>query len=666
MQPYNTISTIFVVNDLPDTISQNGRGKYVNSIEEAVQVCRELRRSGVLQPITVCLQKGEYELNRTLEFTNEISNLVFKSATGNAKDVIISGGKRVYGFEEGMFNGKKCVKKYLPEVKEGKLDFTDLYVNSERARYSRFPENGYLKFAEVENKGIKLDDLSKWVRLDLDDVKEISVEEIKNASLSYLHYWVDEHTNVEEYDEKTGKLTMTEHSCFSMNGEKTESVYYLENVPSTFKNPGEWYLDKKEGMVYYFLRENENLAGLQVRIPILSHIVNLKGTPDNPVKNITFDNITFAYSKGEHESWKENGLKVASDGQAVAFARGAVNLEYVQNCAFSGCRFVSYGLHGVNVGNGCSHITIEKSTFFDGGAGAAMIGGSDSKGAVCDRTHSNEISNCEIYHCGRRHMAACGILIKHSYNNKIVHNEIHDLYYSGISVGWVWGYTDSVTRDNYIAYNHIYDLGKKTLSDMGGVYLLGAQPGTVVINNLIHDIYAREYGGWALYTDEGSAFIRIEKNICYNCSDNCYHQHYGRMNVVKNNIFAFAEKELCRVTWPEQHLSVIFENNVLISDGCLIYGLDSKSHIENGAVATGNNIIWSTSADEASIAKYYGKEIKLPRAKELGLEQGSVYCDPMCRDIENFDFTLSDDSVAYSMRFEKIDTSGIGIINLHI
>lgn len=663
MQPYNTISTIFVVKDLPDIASICGRGKYVKSISEAIRVCCELRRSGVLQPVTVYLEKGEYELNSTLEFTNEISNLTFESATGNAEDVIISGGKKIEGFKDSTFNGKKCVKKYLPEVKEGKLNFTDLYVNGERARHSRFPEKGYLKFAEVENKGLRLDDLSKWVRLKPDDVKELSVEEIENATLSYLHYWIDEHTNIEKYDGKTGKLTMAKHSCFSMNGEMTESVYYLENVLSTFKNPGEWYLDKKDGIIYYFLRENENLAGLQVRIPVLSHIADLKGTPDSPVRNIIFKNITFAYSKGDHESQKANGLAVASDAQAVAEAKGTVNLEYAQNCGFSGCRFLSYGLHGVNIENGCSHIEINRSVFFDGGAGAVMINGSDSEGDIRDRTHSNKISNCKIHHCGRRHMAACGILVKHSYNNDIVHNEIHDLYYSGISIGWVWGYTDSVTRDNYVAYNHIYDLGKKTLSDMGGVYLLGAQPGTVVTNNLIHDIYAREYGGWALYTDEGSAFIQIEKNICYNCSDNCYHQHYGRMNVVKNNIFAFAGKELCRVTWPEQHLSVVFENNVLISDGCLIYGLDAGSHIDNATVATGNNIIWSTTDKEANIVLYYGREIKLSQAKELGLEQGSVYLDPMCKDIKNLDFTLSDNSVAYSMQFEKIDTSKIGVIN---
>ena len=628
MQQYHTISTIYVVKELPDVRIQKGRGKYVTSIEEAVRVCCDLRRSGILQPLTVCLEKGEYELEQPLELTNSLGDVVFQSQTGNAEDVVLSGGTKIGCFVESTFNEKKCVKVKLSKEE---CSFTDLYVNGVRANLTRFPENGYLTFAEAENKGIYLDDISKWVRLHAEDVKELTTEEIEEATLSYLHYWVDEHTGVEKYDEQTGKLTMTEYSRFSITGEQTESVYYLENIRSAFKNPGEWYLDKKEGVLYYILREHESISGLEMRIPRLSRLVNMKGTEDNPISNIAFKNITFAYTRGEHECWKENGLKTASDGQAVSEAKGI------------------------------THIAIRKSTFFDGGAGGVMISGADVNGEKQDRTHSNEISNCKIYHCGRRHMAACGILIKHSANNKIVHNEIHDLYYSGISVGWVWGYKDSVTRDNYIAYNHIYDLGKRVLSDMGGVYLLGAHPGTVVEHNLIHDIYAREYGGWALYTDEGSAFIRLQKNICYCCSDNCYHQHYGRMNVVKNNIFAFAGKELCRVTWGEQHLSTVFENNILITDGCLVYGLLSREHIDNGTVATGGNIIWSVKDGKADVVQYCGEKLTLKEAQQLGLEQGSVCANPDCKDIANFDFRLLEDSVAYAMGFEQIDLDDIGI-----
>ena len=156
MQSYHTISTIYVVKELPDLNKQQGRGKYVTSIEEAVRVCCNLRRSGVNQPITVYLENGVYEVPRTLEFTNEISDVIFESLFKNAEDVVISGGTKLEGLEMGTFNGVECVKVFLPEVKEGNLTFSDLYVNGERASVSRFPQEGYLKFAEAENKGIYL------------------------------------------------------------------------------------------------------------------------------------------------------------------------------------------------------------------------------------------------------------------------------------------------------------------------------------------------------------------------------------------------------------------------------------------------------------------------------------------------------------------------------
>lgn len=654
MQPYNSISTIFVTKEMPAIQQQKGRGKYVPSIEEAVRVCCDLRRSGILQPITVRIAPGVYELSNTLHFSNAVFGVTFESETGKAEDVILSGGQKIEGFQETVFNGKKCFVAYLPPVKEGKMSFSDLYVNGERATLSRFPETGYLHFEEAENMGIFLDDVSKWVRLKKSDVQGLSAEDICGATLSYLHYWVDEHTAVESYDEETGILVMDRYSRFGIYGAKTESVYYFENIRKTFGNPGEWYLDKAEGMLYYVPRAGETLGNLEVHIPRLSHIANFIGESTAPIENISFKHVTFAYTKGDHESVRDDGLRVASDGQGASEAKGVLNFRYAKNCKIVGCKFTNYGLYGVNLENGCSHNDIDKTTFFDGGAGGVIMGGSDANGEIADRTHSNEINDCVIRHCGRRQLAACGILIKHASNVKIVGNEISDLYYTGISVGWIWGYKESVTRDNYIAYNHIFDLGKRVLSDMGGVYLLGSQPGTVVCNNHIHDVYGREYGGWALYADEGSACITFEKNICYRCSDNCIHQHYGRMNVVKNNIFAFAEKALCCVTWGELHLSAVFENNILITNGELAYGLLSREHVENGTVATGNNILWSVTDEETDVISYCNVKYKLAQAQEFGLETGSIYANPKCKDWKNCDFTLEEDSPAFALGFQPI------------
>ena len=655
MQDFYSVSTIYVTKTPPLANGQTGRGKYVSSIEEAARVVCDLRRSGVLQPISVKLEKGEYELAQTLEFQENFFGVTFESASGNADDVCISGGEKLNGFKPCVFNGVNCVVAYLPPLKDGNYDFTDLYVNGERASLSRFPETGYLPFIEAENMGVFLDDNSKWVRLDPNDVSALSKADIEGATLSYLHYWIDEHTGVESYDEKTGKLVMQTHSRFNIFGEKTSGVYYFENVKKTFGKQGEWYLDKAENAVYYVLRDGETAETLEARFPRLSHIANLIGKAGNPIKNVSFKNLTFAYTKGDYDSVTDDGLPVGSDAQAVSNARGVLNFRYAQNCSVENCKFVNYGLHGVNVERGCSHIQISKTEFFDGGAGGIIMDGSDAFGNVEDRTHSNEITSCKIHSCGKRQMAACGILIKHSHDNKIVGNEIFDLFYSGVSVGWVWGYKDSVTHDNYIAYNHIHHLGKGVLSDMGGVYLLGAQPGTVVCNNHIHDITAREYGGWALYTDEGSAYITLENNLCYCCSDNCFHQHYGKMNVVKNNIFAFAEQELCRVTWGEMHLSTIFERNIFITRGELAYGLLAREHVENGTVATGSNLFWSVTDKETDVVCYLNKKRALAGAQSLGLEQGSVYADPKCKNLNDFDFTLDENSPAFALGFQAFE-----------
>ena len=669
MRPYNTVSTYYVDKNAPrDMTGQspiakpNGDGPFA-SIESALVAVAELRRSGVDQPVTIRLLPGEYEFKKPLTIGPDVTNITIESYSACEK-AVISGGKRIVGFKADTFNGVPCLSAEI-----GDTVVTDLYVCGERAKKTRYPAEGEerLKMTGFENPDPALFAPSKWLSGDPAALSCISPEHMKDAVISFNHYWIDEHSPVEDYDAESGRITLKYPSRFNLT---TNFGFIVENIPEAFKNPGEAYYDRAAGKLYYIPRDGETADNIEAHIPCTGELVNIKGTSDKHVRNIRIRGLKIAYTSSNYVSGvgvhgEDNG-KFASDGQAVSNCTGTINFEYADNCAVAKCEIVNYGLYGVNIGKGSSEIRIARDRFYDGGAGGVRINGASAAEIDADPaksgdvTHDNGVCDCVINHCGRVYMAGCGVLVMNSYNNRIAHNDIGDLYYTGVSCGWVWGYSKSITRDNLILKNHIHDLGQGVLSDMGGVYLLGAQPGTVVANNIIHGIKSHDYGGWALYTDEGSGYVTLENNICYDCNDNCYHQHYGRMNTVRNNIFAYAGGQLCRVSRFEQHLSIIFEQNIMYTDGCPVYGIQDR-HFEESTIACGRNLIWGENA--APVMMHKGDEDRdlcLADFQAHGLEQDSIIADPKFADPKNRDFTLACDSPAWEMGFAPIDVSDVG------
>ena len=210
----------------------------------------------------------------------------------------------------------------------------------------------------------------------------------------------------------------------------------------------------------------------------------------------------------------------------------------------------------------------------------------------------------EIRSFGRVFSSAVGIFVRHAFGNTIAHNHVHDGFYTGISVGWVWGYGPSVTRDNRIEKNHIHDIGQGLLSDMGGIYTLGSQPGSVIRGNLIHDVRSAGYGGWGIYPDEGSTHVVIEDNVVYRTSSQAFHQHYGNENTVRNNVFAFGGQGMIALSRAPGHAggkgrySATFERNVIVSDGRPIYvagTTDEAGRAESHPFVSDLNVIWDVS-----------------------------------------------------------------------
>ncbi len=619
-------STIYISSDGDDRytgyspVYKEGNIGPIKTIRRLKEMLNRLHIGQNYTPVTVRFM-GDFEMDSSIElgefFANsmegknfEIVNITFESF--GEKRARLIGGKILKGFQKDTYNGVECVSLFLPEVKSGAWHFTDLFVNGKPAKLCRYPSDSTLKAVTVENNHkIGLADGSKWFIAFKEDLKNI--EGIENAIVSFNHYWVDEHSPVESYDKESGKITLAYRSRFLLRTEydaqwKTPNLhYYLENIGAAFSAPGEWFLDVDKGMLYYILRENENVDDLEIIAPTMKHFIDLHGVGEHIVKGIRFRNLDFIATKGDYASTTNANNKTypescyASDAQSWCDAYGAVRFENAQDCVIENCNISCSGIHGVEINKGCNNIVIENCNIENCGGGGVKIWGTKANEDVDVRPTGNcAVRNCKIDNCGHRYAAGCGVLICHSAHNEISGCEISNLEYSGISVGWVWGYQPSTTYGNVIKNNHIYHIGQGRLSDMGGIYLLGEQHGTVVSGNIIHDVTSSVYGGMGIYTDEGSSFITIENNIVYRCKEACYQHHYGKNNILRNNVFAFAGKGLIDVSKRESLNAFIAEENILITDKEPVLLIGDGGCDAGGSIWT-NNKFWNKNGNEPVI-----------------------------------------------------------------
>ncbi len=635
----------------------------VRTVGRVLDILWNMRACGMQQPVTVQLM-GDYFLSAPIqlgfEYANEFfdrsyrfCNVTFESF-GNTRAKII-GGRRLTGFQKDTFHQTDCISLYIPEVKEGTWSFTDLYVGGKRASLSRYPKTGTLRAVTTENPNPKsYQEGSRWFVAHKEDLEQIS--DVENAIVSYYHFWTDEHSPIESYDKETGKITMALRSRFQLSAdyERNKTVdmhYYLENVSCTLSEPNEWYLDVKSGMLYYIPEDwSTPIEELEIYAPTQTQLAVIKGTAENPVSGIRFRGLDFLCTKGDYESWKrfmddtsDEPLDVAyaADEQALCDAYGAISFAYAEDCSITDCSISCTGLHAIEIGVGCHNVRVENSRMEHIGGGGVKICGRTVREDVSKETSYCVLRGNLIRNIGKRFAAACGILLMHSSHNEISDNEVCYTDYSGISVGWVWGYKESTTYGNLIRNNHVHHIGMGEMSDMGGIYLLGPQSGTVVEGNLVHDINSSNYGACGIYTDEGSAYITVERNVVFRCKSCCYNQHFGQYVTVRNNVFAFGGKTALQMGRIDAHIGLIFEGNTVISDGHPIYRYAFENDFRGylaGLKASANRF-WSIDGKEPTMIRYTdgGKEVSLSLSEwqsASGKDVGSLIAEPIEIDID--------------------------------
>jgi parallel beta-helix repeat protein len=193
---------------------------------------------------------------------------------------------------------------------------------------------------------------------------------------------------------------------------------------------------------------------------------------------------------------------------------------------------------------------------------------------------------------------------------------------------------------------------------MGGIYTLGPQPGTVVRNNLFHDVTSYDYGGWGLYTDEGSTGIVLENNVVYRCKSAGFHQHYGRDNVVRNNLLAFNREHSVMRTRAEPHRSFWFTNNVVIADSGTLLGSNWSGTTDNFS-SDGN--LWFDTRNGAEAAKYQFAGKPWSDWQARGQDVKSQIADPLLVDPIHPEKGLRPGSPAFALGFRQIDMSTVGV-----
>jgi hypothetical protein len=627
-----------------------------------------VRREKGKGSVTVFIRGGTYFLREPLALTPDDSGLTF--AAYRDEKPVISGGRRIVGWKEVTVGGKNLWAVDLPEVREGKWFFHQLWVNGRRAVRARHPNRGYLSVEAL------LDPAPDWTkghtRFRFRDGDLRAWDTVTNGEVVAMTRWVESRLPIVSVDEKQRIVGFSKRSVFEL---APGDLYYAEGALEMLDEPGEWYLDRATGMLYYQPRPDEKLSQIEAIAPALTQVVRLEGRPEagQCVERVTFRGVTFSHTEwyfpegfhsGKSSPEVDPGPKAEVGGfsQAAVGVPGAVWGEGARDCAFENCAFIHLGNYALELGRGCQRNRIIGCDLSDLGAGGVKLGETRIRDNPSEQARANEISDCHIHDGGKLFASAIGIWIGQSPDNRITHNLIHDFYYTGISIGWTWGYGPALASNNVVEFNHVHHIGVKSdgdgpiLSDMGGIYTLGRQPGTTIRNNLWHDIAGILYGGWGIYFDEGSSGITAESNVVYRTTHGGFHQHYGKTNVVRNNIFAFARDHQLQRTRPEPHNSFNFQTNIVYFDsGALLTGDWSDNNYQMDS-----NIYWDarTGASPGSL-RFAGATLEAWRAR--GHDHESLVADPLFVGPQKGAFRLRTNSPAFKLGFRPIDLSQVGI-----
>ena len=532
------------------------------TLTSALRQAREWRRTEdnrIQGGITIYMEGGTYAFYEPVFIRPEDSGTkespTIIRSVGDEK-VILSGGISINGWKK---QGKVWVAD-VPVFNGRPLDFRQLWVNGKKAVRARDVED-----FEKMNRICSVDEKNEILYVPAVSIRRL-IDNKGNLKAKYaemvLHQmWCVANLRIRSVEVQGDSAAIRFHQPESriqfehpwprpmVTTDGHNSAFYLTNARELQDVPGEWYHDIDARKVYYYPREGEKMQEAEVIVPAVETLVRVEGTLDRPVCHIRFEKITFSYTTWMRPSEKghvplqagmyltdgyridpkmqRNYLNHPLDNQGwLGRPAAAVRVVAARQIDFERCRFVHIGSTGLDYEEAVQGGVVRGCLFRDI-AGNGLLVGSFSPAAhethlpydPADRREvctQQQINNCYFTEIGNEDWGCLAIAAGYVGDINIEHNEISEVPYSGISLGWGWTQTVNCMRNNRVHANLIHHYAKH-MYDVAGIYTLGSQPKSYVTENCVHSIYKPGYvhdpNHWFyLYTDEGSSFITVRDN----------------------------------------------------------------------------------------------------------------------------------------------------------
>jgi hypothetical protein len=489
------------------------------TIEHAQTVVRARNASqSMTQDIAIYLRQGYYQLSRPLTFTPADSGK-------NGFNIVYL----AYPNETPVISGGITINSWIPEGKLWKsyvgpnVQSRQLYVNGVRATRAR--TSGGIPGVSKATNGFTTTDASMNTL-----TNQSRIEFVSNVYNNGHLLWKQLRCPI---DQILGKTITVRQTCWNnilgvVGGEDQFFPTYMENAIEFLDTPGEWYLNESSGWVFYMPRNGESLNTAIGVLPTLETLISANGTVGNPVHHIVFQGITFAYATWRMPSTSEGFAHIQADyfiSSKKPSANtpignweeipGNISFDHAERIQFKNNYFLHLGAVGLYIGQGSHYIDIVGNHFEDISASAIHIGNVDKPTTMDNAviTYNVNVSNNSIRRIGAEYSGSPGIFLGYVQHTNVSHNDIGDVPYSGISIGWGWQYIpSSVASNNSLTQNLVHDY-VSMLNDGGGIYSIGAQPGNTYELNSLGSLPPNKSYGAAMYLDSGSRYIHVANNI---------------------------------------------------------------------------------------------------------------------------------------------------------